>query len=170
MDEQIRRKILILRRSSGIAAEMSANDRCWPELGPSAMSAFRSLSGAKQTSTKQVLQNVLQNAGVCTENSNSDIMVMQSAKDRLGMDTSSSLNWARPYLASGAFAIHYNRRHTRLEIRRRCASPSMTKWSRHSRRIDPINLSAKQFCQGEPQAMGLSRMPIARTRRVTIVP
>jgi hypothetical protein len=29
----------------------------------------------------------------------------------------------------------------------------MTKWSRHSRRIDPINLSAKQFCQGEPQAM-----------------
>ena len=33
--------------------------------------------------------------GVCTENSNSDIMVMQSAKDRLGMDTSSSLNWAR---------------------------------------------------------------------------
>jgi hypothetical protein len=41
----------------------------------------------------------------------------------------------------------------------------MTKWSRHSRRIDPINLSAKQFCQGEPQAMGLSRMPIARTRR-----
>jgi hypothetical protein len=38
----------------------------------------------------------------------------------------------------------------------------MTKWSRHSRRIDPINLSAKQFCQGEPQAMGLSRMPIAR--------
>ena len=33
--------------------------------------------------------------GVCTENSSSDIMVMQSAKDRMGMDTSSSLNWAR---------------------------------------------------------------------------
>ena len=33
--------------------------------------------------------------GVCTENSSSDIMVMQSAKDRVGMDTSSSLNWAR---------------------------------------------------------------------------
>jgi hypothetical protein len=32
---------------------------------------------------------------VCAENSNSDIMVMQSAKDRVGMDTSSSLNWAR---------------------------------------------------------------------------
>jgi hypothetical protein len=26
---------------------------------------------------------------------NSDIMVTQSAKDRVGMDTSSSLNWAR---------------------------------------------------------------------------
>ncbi len=32
---------------------------------------------------------------VYTENSNSDIMVMQSAKDRVGMDTSGSLNWAR---------------------------------------------------------------------------
>ena len=32
---------------------------------------------------------------VCTENSNSNIMVMQSAKDRVGMDASSSLSWAR---------------------------------------------------------------------------
>jgi hypothetical protein len=31
---------------------------------------------------------------VRTENSNSDITVMQSAKDRVGMDTSRSLNWA----------------------------------------------------------------------------
>src|SRR5437870_7670819 len=30
-------------------------------------------------------------------------------------------------------------------------------WSTHSRRIDPINLSAKPFYQGEPGAMGLSR-------------
>src|SRR5260221_10693438 len=36
-------------------------------------------------------------------------------------------------------------------------SPSTTIWSTHSRRIDPINLSAKPFCQGEPGAMGLSR-------------
>ena len=35
-------------------------------------------------------------------------------------------------------------------IRRRCASPKTTTWSTHSRRIDPINLSAKPFCQGEP--------------------
>src|SRR5215467_3777374 len=40
------------------------------------------------------------------------------------------------------------------------------RWSTHSRRIDPINLSAKPFCQGEPGAMGLSRMPIALSRRM----
>src|SRR5437764_7439159 len=40
-------------------------------------------------------------------------------------------------------------------------------WSTHSRRIDPISLSAKPFCQGEAGAMGLSRIPIARNRRVT---
>jgi hypothetical protein len=39
-----------------------------------------------------------------------------------------------------------------------------------SRRIDPINLSAKPFCQGEPGAMGLSRMPMARNRWVTAAP
>ena len=32
-------------------------------------------------------------------------------------------------------------------------------WSTHSRRIVPISRSAKQFCHGEPSAMGLSRMP-----------
>jgi DNA-binding CsgD family transcriptional regulator len=37
-------------------------------------------------------------------------------------------------------------------------------WSVHSRRIDPISLSAKPFCQGEPGAMGLSRIPMARSR------
>jgi hypothetical protein len=37
----------------------------------------------------------------------------------------------------------------------------------HSRRIDPINRSAKPFCQGEAGAVGLSRMPMARIRRAT---
>ena len=40
----------------------------------------------------------------------------------------------------------------------------------HSRRIDPINLSAKAFCHGEAGAIGLSRMPMARIRRVTVAP
>ena len=40
-------------------------------------------------------------------------------------------------------------------------------WSKHSSRIDPINRSAKAFYQGEAGAIGLSRMPLARDRRVT---
>jgi putative tryptophan/tyrosine transport system substrate-binding protein len=51
-----------------------------------------------------------------------------------------------------------------------CASPKTITWSTHSRRIDPINLSAKPFCQGEPGAMGRSRMPMARNRWVTAAP
>src|SRR5229473_7398611 len=34
----------------------------------------------------------------------------------------------------------------------------------HSRRIDPIKRSTYPFCQGERNAVGRSRMPIARTR------
>jgi len=39
-----------------------------------------------------------------------------------------------------------------------------------SRRIDPIGRSAKPFCQGDAAAIGLSRMPMARNRRVTTAP
>jgi AhpD family alkylhydroperoxidase len=46
---------------------------------------------------------------------------------------------------------------TEALTRRKCASPKTTRWLTHSRRIDPISLSAKPFCQGEPGAMGLSR-------------
>src|SRR5215472_17863308 len=52
-----------------------------------------------------------------------------------------------------------------FRIWRRCASPKTMMWSAHSRRIDPISRSAKPFCQGEAGAIGLSRMPIARSRR-----
>jgi hypothetical protein len=41
-------------------------------------------------------------------------------------------------------------------------------WSKRSRRIDPISRSTKPFCQGEAGAIGLSRMPMARNRRVLI--
>jgi hypothetical protein len=40
-------------------------------------------------------------------------------------------------------------------------------WSTHSRRIDPISRWTKPFCQGEAGAIGWSRMPMARSRRVT---
>ena len=43
-------------------------------------------------------------------------------------------------------------------------------WSTHSRRIDSINRSAKPFCQGEAGAIGLSRIPMVRNRRVTTAP
>ena len=42
-----------------------------------------------------------------------------------------------------------------VTIPRRCASPKTTIWSTHLRRIDPINLSAKPFCQGEDVPMML---------------
>jgi len=41
-------------------------------------------------------------------------------------------------------------------------------WSKHSRRIDPISRSTKPFCQGEAGEIGLSRMPMARSRLVRI--
>src|ERR1019366_8834998 len=49
-----------------------------------------------------------------------------------------------------------------FRIRRRCASPKTTTWSKHSRRIDPINRSAKPFCQGEAGAIGFGELPILR--------
>ena len=52
----------------------------------------------------------------------------------------------------------------------KCCSPKTMRWSTHSRRIEPISRSAKQFCQGAPGAIGLSRIPMARNRRLTTVP
>src|SRR5450756_157582 len=49
-------------------------------------------------------------------------------------------------------------------IRRRCASPNTIMWSRHSRRIEPMSLSTYAFCQGDRNAIGRSRMPMARRR------
>src|SRR5712691_10095515 len=46
----------------------------------------------------------------------------------------------------------------------------MITWSRHSRRIDPIERSTYPFCHGDRGAMGRSRMPIARSRRVNASP
>jgi hypothetical protein len=48
--------------------------------------------------------------------------------------------------------------------------PSYGTHTRISRRIDPINRSAKPFCQNEAGVVGLSRMPMARNRRLTTAP
>src|SRR5450756_1893481 len=37
-------------------------------------------------------------------------------------------------------------------------------WSRHCRRIEPINLSIYAFCHGDRGAIGRSRIPMARRR------
>jgi len=42
--------------------------------------------------------------------------------------------------------------------------------SAHSRRIDPINRSAKLFCQGYAGAVGLARIPMVHNRRMTMLP
>jgi hypothetical protein len=49
-------------------------------------------------------------------------------------------------------------------MRRRCSALNTIKWSVHSRRIDPIRRSTCPFCQGDRKDVGLSRIPIARTR------
>ena len=36
----------------------------------------------------------------------------------------------------------------------------VTAWSRHSRRIDPVSLSASPFCQDHLAETGRSRMPL----------
>jgi hypothetical protein len=47
-------------------------------------------------------------------------------------------------------------------IRRRCASPSIIMWSRHSRRIEPMSRFTCSFCHGDRGAIGRSRMPSPR--------
>jgi hypothetical protein len=68
---------------------------------------------------------------------------------------------AHPCLRSGAFSRCCNNSHKILGL----GALKATTWSTHSRRIVPINLSAKQFCHGAPGAMGLSRIPMAYSAR-----
>src|SRR5438876_6419001 len=67
-------------------------------------------------------------------------------------------------------STHYNRRHTSSEpgvsaLRLRQPDGRRTRVG-----SIPISLSAKPFCQGEPGAIGLSRMPMVRNRCVTAAP
>jgi hypothetical protein len=47
---------------------------------------------------------------------------------------------------------------------RRWRSPRTRTWSRHSRRIEPMSLSAKGFCHGLWGAVSTSRIPMPSTR------
>ena len=55
-------------------------------------------------------------------------------------------------------------------MRRRCSALNPIKWSVHSRRIDPIRRSTCPFCPGDWKDVGLSRIPIARTRALNAAP
>ena len=77
---------------------------------------------------------------------------------------------ARPYPRPSACASHYSSERKISESGADVPRPKTMTWSKHSRRTDPISRSAKQFSQGEAGAIGLSRMPMARSRRVTTAP
>src|SRR5438874_11304433 len=55
-------------------------------------------------------------------------------------------------------------------MRRRCSALNTIKWSVHSRRIDPINRSTCPFCPSDWEDVGLSRIPIARSRAPNVGP
>jgi hypothetical protein len=66
-------------------------------------------------------------------------------------------------------STHYNRRHTSSESG--VSAPAQEYDMINARASDRSDQSfEKPFCQGEPGAMGLSRMPMARNRRMTSVP
>ena len=110
---------------------------------------------------------------MCTENLNPGIVVMESAEDGGRFDASGPLNRARnrrilvqrPMRSDGVVVIGIG-----FQNPTQMCLAQNNNVSKHSRRIDPINRSAKPFCQGEAGAIGLSRMPMAHNRRVTMVP
>ena len=110
---------------------------------------------------------------VPAENSDPAILMMQSAKNRNSGNPAADLNRTREWRilvqrqVSSRFDVIASVRFQNLT---QMASPRTMMWSTHSRRIDPISRSAKPFCQGEAGAVGLSRMPMARNRRVTTLP
>jgi hypothetical protein len=96
--------------------------------------------------------------------SDSAILVMKTAEDRLRCDDAEALNRARE---RGIFA--QRAMNSRLVVisgvgfssQRKWASPKITIWSTHSRRIDPINRSGRMAGRGgrvlEEEAQHLSR-------------
>src|SRR5262245_457214 len=99
-------------------------------------------------------------------------MVMKSAEDGRRYDAAAVVDGAmdRSVLVEGSMSPQLVIIQMMAYFARKCPSPKTTTWSTHSRRIDPISLSAKPFSQGEPEAMGLSRMPMARNRWMTAAP
>jgi hypothetical protein len=98
---------------------------------------------------------------VRTENLGTGIVAMKSTRNGARPDHTGSMNWAR----NGRLLIQGQVRPRLIIIRSQNPAqmclPRTMMWSTRSRRIDPISRS---------DAMGLSRMPMARSRRVTTAP
>jgi hypothetical protein len=131
------------------------------------------VSGAALTVIETCVHRNVRCIAVCAENSDSAIMVMKAAKNGARGDGTEAFNcpMKRGILVQTAMAPRC------IVVGGKLAKgpaqmclPEHVMWSRHSRRIVPISLSAYPFCHGEPGAMGLSRMPMARIRRVTTAP
>ena len=118
---------------------------------------------AKSTTTK---------TNVCTEYLNPDVVVMKSAKDRARPNASGPLNGARDWrifsqgpVGSDVVVIASIGSQDSAQMRL-TQDDEMVDTLAPDRADQP---SAKPFCHGEAGAVGLSRMPMTRSRRVKTV-
>ena len=110
---------------------------------------------------------------MCTENLNPDVVVMQFAKDGMLFDASGRLNWAR----NRCILVQRPMRSEAVVIVRiGFQDPAQMGLAQDNHMIHafaadrPDQPFGKPFCQGEAGGVGLSRMPMARNRRVTTAP
>src|ERR1700675_3925925 len=108
-------------------------------------------------------------AGVCTENLNPDVLMMKSAQDSVRTYDAGSLYRPRNRrifmqrsMRSDAVVI--------IGVRFQNAAQMLLAEDNEVIQTLTPDRSAKPFCQGEAGVMGLSRMPMARNRRVTTAP
>jgi hypothetical protein len=91
---------------------------------------------------------------VCSENPNSDVMVMKAAEDRVRINDSDPLNRARDRSIFVQRPVRSD-----VVIVTSIVSQDSAQMRLAQRRIDPTSRSAKPFCQGEADAV---RLPAQR--------
>src|SRR5246127_4600579 len=110
---------------------------------------------------------------VCTKNLNPSVLMMKSAQDSVRTYDAGSLNRTRN---RRIFVQGSMRSDEVVIIGVRFQSPAQMLLAEDDEVIQTLtpdrsySRSAKPFCQGEAGEMGLSRMPMARNRRVTTAP
>ena len=104
--------------------------------------------------------------------SDSAILVMKTAEDRLRCDDAEALNRARE---RGIFA--QRAMNSRLVVisgvgfssQRKWASPKTTIWSTHSRRIDPSKLHLEPWLHGFDERPRLGHLFVFRGRKANLI-